>query len=503
MMRNLFVKNYVAFALLIMFSLTVASMSFLSRVSAFDALEKQEQLTRTVNYVSDMLSKNIEQVSGENAEQSFMPIYLEQLVDSNGCTIMFTDIEGKILALAQPESDVKLLGDLGEISDQLTDYVMQKGYFYGKGTLSGLFSENYYIAGTKCVTESGEVAGLIIAGSSASAMTGLARTVMNTFLVIILLTLVGTLVISYFISGMMTKPLKNIADAAKRFARGEFEVRVPEDNGCDEIDELAVSFNNMATSLTQLEELSHSFVSNVSHELKTPMTSIGGFVDGMLDGTIPKDQHEKYLAVISEEVKRLSRLVMRMLDVAKIQAGEMVINAMPFDFIEVVSNVIISSEKRLTEKKLDVEVEMDDRLMVHGDRDYIFQVVYNLVDNAIKFIDEGGRLTLHITTEGSMCLFSLCNTGATIPPEDLPHVFDRFYKVDRSRSKDRTGAGLGLYIVKTIINLHGGDISVRSSNGQTEFSFTLPLAGKQTSGRLDGALGGHSTPKEHKTERKS
>lgn len=499
-MRNLFVKNYVAFALLILFSFSVTSMSFISRVNAFNAQEKQEQLTRTVDYVSDMLSRNFDQVNTEETEESFVPIYLEQLVDSNGCTIMFTNTGGEILALAQPDSDVKIKGDLGEISDQLTEYVMQKGHFYGNGTLSGLFSENYYIAGTKCVTESGEVAGLVIAGASASAMTDLMRTIMHTFMVIIMLTLVGTLIISYFLSGMMTKPLKNIADAAKRFARGEFEVRVPEDNGCDEIDELAVSFNNMASSLTQLEELSHSFVSNVSHELKTPMTSIGGFVDGMLDGTIPKEQHDKYLLVISDEVKRLSRLVMRMLDVAKIQAGELVINAMPFDLIEVVSNVIISSEQRITDKKLDVEVEMDDRLMVHGDRDYIFQVVYNLVDNAIKFIDVGGRLTLHITTEGSMCQFSLCNTGSTIPPEDLPHVFDRFYKVDRSRSKDRTGAGLGLYIVKTIINLHGGDISVRSNNGETEFSFTLPLAGKQTSGRMEGV---HGTPKEHRNDRKA
>ncbi|MGN1031316.1 MAG: ATP-binding protein [Butyricicoccaceae bacterium] len=497
-MRNLFVKNYVAFALLILFSLSLSSMIFIAKINSFNAQEKQEQLSKTVEYVSDMISQNVDQMEQTTAEKSFLPTYLNQLVDSNGSTIMFTDLQGNILALAQPGSDVKISRDLGTISDQLTAYILEKGYFYGLGTISGLFSENYYIAGDQCTNENGEVIGLVIAGASATAMNNLVRTIMHTFVIIILFTLIATLIISYFLSGMMTKPLKNIGEAAKRFARGEFDVRVPEDNGCDEIDELAVSFNNMASSLTQLEELSRSFVSNVSHELKTPMTSIGGFVDGMLDGTIPKEQHEKYLAVISEEVKRLSRLVMRMLDAAKIQAGEMVINSMPFDLIEVVSNVIISSEKRITDKKLDVEVEMDDRLMVHGDRDYIFQVVYNLVDNAIKFVDEGGRLALRITTEGGMCQFSLTNTGATIPAEDLPHVFDRFYKADRSRSKDRTGAGLGLYIVKTIINLHGGDISVRSSGGETEFSFTLPLAGKQNSGSLV-----HNTPKEHKTERKS
>ncbi len=208
------------------------------------------------------------------------------------------------------------------------------------------------------------------------------------------------------------------------------------------------------------------------------MTSIRGFGDGMLDGTIPQEKHPKYLRIISNEVDRLSRLVMSMLDAAKIQAGELIITPAPFNLTEVAASVLISFETQINNKHIEMDVEMADSMMVNGDSDHIYRVVYNLMENAVKFVDDGGRLTIRLGTEGKMSLFSVCNTGAEIPPEDLPHVFDRFYKVDRSRSSDRTGAGLGLYIVKTIVNLHGGDISVRSSDGETEFAFTMPLVEK-------------------------
>ena len=209
------------------------------------------------------------------------------------------------------------------------------------------------------------------------------------------------------------------------------------------------------------------------------MTTIGGFVDGMLDGTIPPDQQQKYLRIISEEVRRLSRMVMRMLDAAKIQSGELILNTAPFDFTEMSSQIVLSFEQKINAKKLDVDIAFEDGLIVNGDRDHIFRAVYNLVDNAVKFIDNGGKLTLRAEAEGTFCAFSIKNTGAGISAEDIPHVFDRFYKTDRSRNLDRTGAGLGLYIVKNIINLHGGDISVRSDGGETEFSLTLPLADKK------------------------
>ena len=235
----------------------------------------------------------------------------------------------------------------------------------------------------------------------------------------------------------------------------------------------------MARDLDQLEELTRGFISNVSHEFKTPMTTIGGFVDGMIDGTIPADQRDKYLHIIAEETRRLSRMVGRMLDAAKIQSGELLINPAPMDFSAMTTQILLSFEQKIEKKQLDVCCELDDRLIVMGDRDHLYRAVYNLVDNAVKFINEGGRLCLRAHPEGEFCAFSISNTGTGISSDDLPHIFDRFYKADRSRSMDKTGAGLGLYIVKNIINLHGGEISVRSDGGETEFEFTLPLAPPQ------------------------
>lgn len=367
----------------------------------------------------------------------------------------------------------------GAVSDQLVQVISKNGSYFGTGNMSGLFSENYFIAGTCCTDDMGGTIALVIAAIPSASTTGLMKTIMRSYMFIIFIALVLTLIISWFLSDMLTRPLKGLVAAAKKFGRGDFDVRVSENNNCDEIDELAASFNNMATSLQQQEELSRGFVANVSHELKTPMTSIRGFVDGMLDGTIPPEKHNQYLKIISEEVGRLSRLVVRMLDAAKIQAGELIITPMPFDLAEMAARVLISFEKQIDSKKLEMDVELADDLIVNGDSDHIYRVIYNLVDNAVKFINDGGTLTIRAEKEGAMSLFLIRNTGSEIPPEDLPHVFDRFYKVDRSRSKDRTGAGLGLYIVKSIVNLHGGDISVRSSSGETEFAFTMPLLTRQ------------------------
>ena len=175
----------------------------------------------------------------------------------------------------------------------------------------------------------------------------------------------------------------------------------------------------------------------------------------------------------------MSRMVNRMLDAAKIQSGELILSPAPFDFTEMTAQILLSFEQKIEKKKLDVQCDLEERLTVMGDRDHLYRAVYNLTDNAVKFIEDGGTLRLKVHQEGQLCVFAISNTGIGISAEDLPHVFDRFYKTDRSRSMDKTGAGLGLYIVKNIINLHGGEISVRSGGGETEFEFTLPLAPEQ------------------------
>ena len=266
---------------------------------------------------------------------------------------------------------------------------------------------------------------------------------------------------------------------ARKFGHGEYDARVKGyENRRDEVGELAEAFNAMADSIAGSEARRAEFVANISHELKTPMTSIAGYVDGILDGTIPPEKQAHYLSLVSTETKRLNRLVRSMLDISRLQNQQTVPEEqkMQFDLCESLGLVLISFEQKINEKQLDVQVDMPDHpVYTLASQDAIHQVIYNLVDNAVKFCPQGKQLTLTLREGGSKAYVSIRNQGQTIPPEELPLVFDRFHKIDKSRALNRDSWGLGLYIVKTIICAHGENISVVSRDGRTEFTFTLPL----------------------------
>ena len=474
--QSFFFKNYLSHSLLILFTFLLAGSVFSHQLGIYARTEKQSQLKTTALSVARQTS--VATTDPNNAlVRELYEVYINQIAANDQSSILVTDVDGRMVYYAAAEGHGPVRKE--SVSGDSTRALRESGVYSAVGTLGGMLSEPCYIVGAPCRDSSGALSGFVFAASPTDDVTDLMRKVTRSFILILLVALAGDLIISYFISARMTRPLKIMAMASREYAAGNFDIRVPEDNRCMEINELAVSFNNMARDLAQLDELTRGFIGNVSHEFKTPMTTIGGFVDGMLDGTIPPDQRDKYLRIISEEVQRLSRMVMRMLDAAKIQSGELILNTAPFDFTEMSSQIVLSFEQKINAKKLDVDIDFDDRLIVNGDRDHIFRAVYNLVDNAVKFIDMGGKLTIRAHEEHGLCAFSIKNTGAGISPEDIPHVFDRFYKTDRSRNLDRTGAGLGLYIVKNIINLHGGDISVRSDGGETEFSLTLPLMDKK------------------------
>lgn len=282
----------------------------------------------------------------------------------------------------------------------------------------------------------------------------------------------------FLISRRITDPIKQIGEAAKEYAQGRFNVRVQVE-GQDEITELSRAFNNMATSLATHEENRNTFIANVSHDLRTPMTTISGFVDGILDGTIPPEQQTHYLQTISGEVHRLSRLVNTLLEISRLESGSNM-RVTDFNLTEKARQILLSLVGKIEAKKIDVEFEGgDEDLFVAADPDSIHQVVYNLLDNAVKFTEEGGRITVRISpVRGRKAQVCVSNTGEGIPPEEIPHIFERFYKSDRSRGLDKTGTGLGLYIVKTILDKHGESIAVESTpGGETTFRFCLSLAG--------------------------
>lgn len=282
----------------------------------------------------------------------------------------------------------------------------------------------------------------------------------------------------YIFSLRLSRPLKQIKYAAARISNGEFEKRVSIKSR-DEIGELAKAFNHMASALENIEKMRRGFVANVSHELRTPMTSIRGFIEGILDGTIPPEKHSHYLTIVRDETNRLNRLVTDLLDLAKMEAGEIKLNITDFNINELIRKCVIKLETLLLEKGLAVDADFEEEdLMVSGDPDAVERVVYNLLHNAIKFTPAGGKISIITKSSRDAAEVTIRDTGIGIEESELDMIWDRFYKSDKSRSRDKTGTGLGLAIVRNLINEHSQRISVQSKLGEgTAFTFTLAKAG--------------------------
>jgi len=297
--------------------------------------------------------------------------------------------------------------------------------------------------------------------------------IMMYFYISSLIAFIFAFFLSYVVSKRFTRQLKSIIIAAKGISKGNFDMRV-EVVTDDEFGELAKTFNNMAQSLQDLENMRSSFIANVSHELRTPMTSITGFIEGIMDGTIKKEEQEKYLGIVLNESKRLSRLVTELLQLTRLEKGQAELHISSFCINEMLRLSLLKFENRILEKNIEVNVDFEkESQYVLGDKDKIEQVVTNLIDNAVKFTNENGNINISTTHKSNKVIVSIKNTGETIKNEDLPYVFERFYKSDKARSDAHRGLGLGLFIVKTIINLHDENISVQSDDTGTTFTFTL------------------------------
>ena len=356
--------------------------------------------------------------------------------------------------------------------------VLENMEYSGSGTLDGLYESRQFIVAMPIFSNADQnISGIAMALAEARALTALWRAALALFW----LTGVTVLVIAFIATSYTTmhqvQPIHAMVQATRRYAGGNFDSRMYDYGRTDEIGELAASFNAMADTLQHTEQQRREFIANISHELKTPMTTIAGYTDGILDGTIPPEKQEQYLRIIADESRRLSRLVRRMLEVSQLQSLDLTHEKKKFDVCESMRRAIISMEHKIRLRDLDVEVDMpDESLLVMGDTDLITQVIYNLLENAAKFATPSSTLYLGVTELNDKALVSIRNHGATIPAEEIPHLFERFHKSDKSRSEDKDGVGLGLYIVKTILEQHGERIVVTSEDGLTTFTFTLRLA---------------------------
>ncbi len=472
MFKSVFSKYFTVTASLLLVAMVVLGGAQILFLNNYWMGDKREQLTENASLVADHVASVTIQDSGNPfsyyiSTRSVSPI-IDLVAKSLNANVLVVDPNGKILTAATLTPL-----DTDSVSRETLSRIGES--FYEVGNMDGLFSSAYYTAATPIEVPGNVTVGYVIAAMPADEFVQYIHETFRTYLISALVVLLVFSVIIYIVTYRLVKPLREMSAAAKRFAEGDFSCRI-QVRGQDEVAQLEQAFNAMAISLSSTEDMSRSFVANVSHELKTPMTTIGGFVDGILDGTIPPDKQNYYLKIVSDEVKRLSQLVNAMLDLSRIDNGSLRINPVLVDLTDIASSCLLSFEQRIEQKHVRVEgLSECDRVEVIADRDLIGQVIYNLLDNAVKFVDEGGTITVRIEQKNNRVICAVRNTGEGLSPEEMPRVFERFYKTDRSRSRDKTGVGLGLYIVKTVINLHKGEITVRSVQGEyCEFVFWLP-----------------------------
>ncbi|MBR4836237.1 MAG: HAMP domain-containing histidine kinase [Clostridia bacterium] len=483
MFKTSFSKYLATFVIIIFVSFAILSGVITAMVRNYAFSDTEERLDKECSIVVSLMQNADSDNLGEIIHT--VATSISPMVSFNSdYEVIITDVNGKIILSTAHAGDedrtpvVNTTDGLGNVTisafERQTGEGGEVGYVYNGRIGESL--EDQYMVYAKPVNIDGEpicyVMTLANTNKEHNFVSITRRVVINSSIWV----MIAAVVAAYIITERIVKPLRKMTSATKSFAEGDFSTRVDVDKHNIEIAELAKAFNNMAESLESLEKMRNSFLANISHDLRTPMTTISGFIDGINSGAIPPEKHEYYLGVISAEVHRLSRLVTQLLDVSRLESGERKFNYTDFDIAEVARLILISFEQKIEDKKLDVEFDAEyDGMYAKADKDAIYQVLYNLCHNAIKFAREGGKFRIRITRITDTKLkIAVYDQGQSLSDVDAKMVFDRFYKTDESRGLDKTGVGLGLYISKTIIDAHGETIGVDSiANDGCEFWFTL------------------------------
>ena len=475
-MKTSFSRIFTTASIILILTLVLIGISFQLLVRNYFTDSAVQRLKSDGQCIAEL----VQAYSGETGLSSRdFHIALSATATVSGADAVICDAKGRVLLCADAPLGCEHVG--WQLDTAFLQQTFAEGSCSYTGTIHPLYADNRYVVSLPMYLENSDPLGIVIISAPVDNTSVVLQRISHIFLSVSVLMVLVSVVLTTYFSRRNTAPLRAVAKAASAFGHGDLSARVNTDGKFPEdMEDLALAFNNMASSLQKSEYQRQEFVANASHELKTPMTTISGYVDGILDGTIPEDRANHYLTRVSDETKRLSRRGRSMLDISRLQdqGGIPADQKTRFDIGECAGQVLISFEQKILSKSLDVDVDFPEHpVYVLANQDYITQVLYNLLDNAVKFCPQEGQLTLSIREGGSKVYISIRNSGQTIPPEELPLVFDRFHTTDKSRSRqqDRDSWGLGLYIVKTIVCSHGEDISVTSADNQTTFTFTLPL----------------------------
>lgn len=487
--NNIFAKYFILFATIFIITLSVLGATLTLLVNAYTQNQNTLLLRENVDSIADTVSSTLivqDMNDLYSVEKGMICSTLSIISTSIDADVFVCDVEGNIIMCKEKGDSAPMFGLMPlceyhnnyTVGDDLLRSVYQGG-FVGQGEVNGTRS---YIVGRPIYSD-GDIIGSVFATTQATGM-HLTMAVLRIFVMSALFCLFIAFIAIWYLTKNFVKPLKQMSTAAKKFAVGDFSYRVKITSD-DELADLSRAFNDMADSLDKLESSRRSFVSNVSHELRTPMTSIGGFIDGILDGTIPPDKQEYYLEIVSAEIKRLSRLVVAMLNMSKIESGSFEMKPTNYDISDQIIHILLTFEQKIEEKNIEIQgLEALEPTYINADTDMIYQVIYNIFDNAVKFTNEGGYINVSMINMQNEIEVHIKNSGIGINSDELPRVFERFYKVDKSRSLDAKGAGLGLYIVKMMVEMHGGRIWARSDDDSSaEFIFRLPKTNSNKTAR--------------------
>lgn len=468
MKKSLFTKLITTYFIILVISYSLVAVFLSFWFYNYYKDQKTNELIREGVTINSIVSNYIHGKADEDRLKFELSV-IDRLLNAR---IWLIDNYGYIYGYSGDETD-KITGK--QITSAEIDEVRKRNIIVKTGSFKGMFSTPMLTVGMPIIIDD-QVRSVVFLHSPLNEIKNALKRVffviwMSAFFAI----LISAFIIYYFSDRILIKPLDKINETAKLISKGEFSKRVNIISD-DEIGDLAKSFNYMADSLENLEKMRRSFIANISHELRSPMTSINGFLSGIIDGTIPKEKTNYYLNIVHDEIKRLIRLINDLLDLARLESGEFSLTIGTFDINELIRQRIIKFEDRINKKNISVDVFLtENKLKVKGDRDRIDQVITNLVDNAIKFTPEGGLIEIRTEIKEDRLLVSVYNNGPAIPKDEIVYIWDRFHKVDKARSKGG-GTGLGLSIARQIINQHKQTIWVESGEKGTKFTFTLSLA---------------------------
>lgn len=470
-MRKIALRNFIMTSLTILICIVIFLSLLLVQLYRYSINEKYKSLERDCRSVSYLALIWMTEPYKLDTNALRDVLKLQAAIDNT--RMMISDANGEIKMFADSYNS----GKGGYISNRILSSLKTNGLYSESGTFDGYYANQLITVAMPIRDAADNLRGAVIVSSSAEGITLLFKSFLRDILPQVLFVLTLSALLIYFVSQRLSRPLKEIATATKDFAMGDYSARVSI-YGRDEIAELACSFNYMADTMEKLDKHRSEFIANVSHELKTPMTTIGGFINGILDGTISKEQEQKYLKIVSAEVQRLSRMISKLLLATRLQTSGADENIPPIDICSILSAVVVGAEGLINDKNMNVNIDFPrERVYVNGDADALTQVVTNLLDNAIKYGDEGGIISFTVAIRNDRVFVSIFNTGLGISPDDIPFLFDRFYKSDRSRGEDKQSTGLGLYIVKSILKNMNQEIRVESEHGKwIRFTFSLNLA---------------------------